>query len=355
MLFELEDIVYEVYLQHAQIEITGCCNMHCKHCRAADEKSRNLTMREISKILDFIELNKEDDFRITISGGEPFIHPEIVKIIQEIKARGIEDVIITSNASLITNSKLEELNALEMKNLCIQLSLDSVVPKKHDSFRGYKGAYEGVIKAIELMKAYENIKTSIRMTVTHDTFEEVSQMVDLAYKMNVERIGIGAVIPVGAGESGELTLNSQEKRTFLETMAKKKIQYANYMDVTTEDPLKFVIENSPWEYCDGVCNVDEGFFGGCTAGITGFNVNAEGIVTPCAVLFEPILNINEYSTPQEITKAYETSAVIKRLVTRKYSGKCGKCEMNRICGGCRATAKGLTGDLMGPDTTCWKE
>lgn len=355
MLFELEDIVYEVYLQHAQIEITGCCNMHCKHCRAANEKSRNLTMTEVSKILDFIELNKENDFRLTVSGGEPFVHPQLGKIIRQIKERGIEDVIITSNASLITERKLEALNKLQMKNLCIQLSLDSVVPEKHDSFRGYAGAYEGVIKAIEMMKAYENIKTSIRMTVTHDTFEEVSQMVDLAYKMNVERIGIGAVIPVGAGESGSLTLNSQEKRAFLETMAKKKREYANHLDVTTEDPLKFVIENSPWEYCDSDCNVDEGFFGGCTAGITGFNVNAEGIVTPCAVLFEPILSINDFSSAKEITKAYENSEVIKRLITRKYSGKCGKCKMNRVCGGCRATAKGLTGDLMGTDTTCWKE
>lgn len=355
MLFELEDIAYEVYLQHAQIEITGCCNMHCQHCRAADEKSRNLNLGEISKILDFIDYNKEDDFRLTISGGEPFIHPELVNIVEKIKARGIENVIITSNGSLITEKKLKELNELHMKNLCIQLSLDSVVPEKHDSFRGYAGAYAGVMKAIEMLKSYAYIKTSIRMTVTQDTFKEVGQMVDLAYKLNVERIGIGAVIPVGAGGSGALTLNSHEKKAFLELMAKKKIEYINRLDVTTEDPLKFAIKDSPWEYCDSDCSIDEGFFGGCTAGITGFNVNAEGIVTPCAVLFEPILKIDEYDTTEEMTKAYENSKIIKRLITRKYSGKCGKCKLNRVCGGCRATAKGLTGDFMGSDITCWNE
>lgn len=355
MLFELEDIAYESYLQHAQIEVTGYCNMHCKHCRAADEKSRHLTMREISKILNFIDANKEGDFRITISGGEPFIHPELVKIIGEIKAKGIEDVIITSNGSLITERVLNQLNALGLKNLCIQLSLDSVVPEKHDAFRGYRGAYEGVMKAVKMIKSYDNIKASLRMTVTHDTFEEVSQMVDLAYSIGVERVGIGAVIPVGAGGSGALTLSSQEKKAFLETMAKKKLEHMSLLDVTTEDPLKFAIKDSPWEYCDGDCSVDENFFGGCTAGLTGFNVNAEGIVTPCAVLFEPIININDYETTEEMTTAYESSKVIKTLITRKYSGKCGKCKMNRLCGGCRATAKGLTGDFMGSDPTCWKE
>lgn len=40
MLFELKDAIYESYLQHAQIEITGFCNMHCKHCRAVDEEKQ---------------------------------------------------------------------------------------------------------------------------------------------------------------------------------------------------------------------------------------------------------------------------------------------------------------------------
>jgi AdoMet-dependent heme synthase len=355
MLFELQEVIYESYLQHAQIEITGSCNMRCKHCRAVNEKSKHLTMKEISKVLDFIERNKENDFRITISGGEPFIHPKLVDIITEIKLRGIEDIIITSNASLITHDKLKQLDELKINNLCIQLSLDSVTPSLHDDFRQYKGAYKGVMRVIKMLKSYEHIKSSIRMTVTQNTFLEVDQMIDLVYKLQIERVGIGAVIPVGAGESGELTLNSKEKKAFLELMAKKKLQYMGKLDVTSEDPLKFAIENSPWEYCEGNDIIDEAFFGGCTAGLTGFNVNSEGIITPCAVLFEPVLDIHDYQSVEDMTTAYENSTVIKKLASRKYSGKCGKCEFNRICGGCRATARGFTGDYMGSDGTCWKE
>lgn len=354
MIFELEDVAYESYLQHAQIEITGFCNMNCKHCRASEEKGTDLSLREIDKVLEFIQHNREDDFRITISGGEPFIHPKLVEIISMIKERGIEDIIITSNGSLITKEVLDKLNALEIKNLCIQLSLDSVNSKTHDEFRQYIGAFDGVKSAIKLIKPYSHIKVSLRMTVTHNTLNEVGRMIDCAYKFGVERVGIGAVIPVGAGESGELTLNSKEKKEFLELMAKKKVEYEGKLDVTTEDPLKFAIDNTPWEFCDGNCDIGDDFFGGCTAGITGFNVNAEGLVTPCAVLFEPILNINDYEDVVSITKAYENSSVIKKLITRKYSGKCGTCKLNRICGGCRATAKGLTNDYMGSDITCWK-
>lgn len=353
MIFDLKDVAYETYLQHAQIEVTGICNMRCKHCRAADEKGTNLSLKQIGKILEFIDYNKEEDFRITISGGEPFIHPKLVEIIALIKSKGIEDIIITSNASLITDEKIRQLNDLNIENLCIQLSLDSIYPETHDKFRNYKGAYDGVISAINIIKKYDKVKVSLRMTVTHKTYKEVETMIDTAYKLGVERIGIGSVIPVGAGQGGKLTLSSLEKKEFLETMAKKKLEYAEKLDVTTEDPLKFAITNTPWEFCEADCDIGEDFFGGCTAGITGFNVNAEGIVTPCAVLFEPIFNINDYDNVLDMTRAYESSAVIKKLITRKFYGKCGTCKLNRICGGCRATAKGLTGDYMGSDATCW--
>lgn len=355
MRFELEDAIYESYLQHAQIEITGCCNMHCKHCRAADEASKHLTMEEINKILNFINKNREENFRITVSGGEPFIHPQLVEIIENIKNNGIEDIIITSNASLITDEKLKALDDLKIKNFCIQVSLDSVVPEKHDEFRGFKGAYDGAIKILKKIGEYDNIKSSIRMTVTHDTLHEVERMIDMAFEMGVERVGIGAVIPVGAGGSGSLTLSKDEKKEFLELLARKKKELGDKLDVTTEDPLKFNVKDSPWNYCEPGCVVDKSFFGGCTAGVTGFNVNAEGVVTPCAVLFEPIINIHDYDTVDEMTKAYENSEIVRNLMTRNFEGKCGKCPMNRICGGCRATAKGLTGNYMGSDITCWRD
>lgn len=354
MIIELEDIAYETYFQHAQIEITGCCNMRCKHCRAVDEENKHLSLDEISKILDFIGANKEDDFRITVSGGEPFIHPKLVEIIDIIKQRGINEVIITTNASLITDEKLEALSKINLDNLWIQMSLDSIYPEKHDEFRGYKGAYEGVIKAIQKVKKYSNIHSSIRMSITHDTLPEAEKMIDKALDLGVDRIGISIIIPVGNGKDGTLTLSAQEKKEFLHMMARKKQEYINKIDVTTEDPLKFLVKDSPWEYCDNGCNIDESFFGGCTAAITTFNVGADGIVTPCAVLYEPIININEYDNIAQMTKAYENSEVVKRLAKRDFSGKCGNCNMRRICGGCRATAKGLTGDYMASDPTCWK-
>ena len=351
MLIETEDAIFETLFQHAQVEITGFCNMRCEHCRAYEEEDRNMDLSLYAKVLDFIGLNRADDFRLTISGGEPFINQRIVDYLLMAKERSINNIIITTNASLINDKKLEELNSLEIGNLCIQVSLDSICREKHDSFRHFQGAYDKAIETIKKTKDYPFLKTSIRMSVVKDTIKEVGAMIDMAYEMGVDRIGIGAVIPVGAGKDGRLTISKDDKKCFLELLAKKKIEYLPRLEVTTEDPLKFLVVDSPWAYGD--CCQESNFWGGCTAGISGFNVNAEGIITPCAVLSEPIVDMNKCSA-EEAAVTYASHPIIIKLFERNFSGKCKNCNLRYACGGCRATAKSLTGDLMGTDPTCWK-
>ena len=82
MLVETKEAIFESYFQHAQVEITGYCNMRCEHCRAYEEENRNMNLSLYTKILDFIELNRAEDFRLTISGGEPFINKNIVEYLK---------------------------------------------------------------------------------------------------------------------------------------------------------------------------------------------------------------------------------------------------------------------------------
>lgn len=351
MLIETKEVIFETYFQHAQVEITGFCNMRCEHCRAYDEENKNMDLPLYIKILDFIELNRANDFRLTISGGEPFFNRKIIDYLKMAKERNIDNIIITTNASLITDKMLEDLNNLQIGNLCIQVSLDSVCREKHDSFRHFQGAYDKALEVIKKLKNYSHLKTSIRMSVVKDTIEEVGSMVDRAYEMGVDRIGIGAVIPVGAGKDGRLTISKEEKKHFLEILAAKKVEYLSELEVTTEDPLKFLVDNSPWVYGD--CCQESDFWGGCTAGISGFNVNVDGIITPCAVLNEPIVDINDHAV-EETVAMYSSHPIIKKLFERNFSGKCTNCNLRYACGGCRATAKSLTGDLMGTDPTCWR-
>ena len=353
MLIEYNNEIYETCLQHVQIEITGCCNMKCKHCRASKEAKKNLPINQIEKVFKIISKTRDDDFRLILSGGEPFVNKDIIEILELAKKYNIESIVITTNGSLVTDSLLEKMDNLKFKFLCLQISLDSLDEETHDKFRGYPGAFKKCIDLIDKIKKYDNIYSSIRMTITPKTLPEVNNMIDFALEQKVKIIGIGSVIPFGNAADGSMSLSPKEKKQFLETLAKRHIELEGIIDVTSEDPLKFQVECSPWNYCTDESELDECFFGGCTAGITTFNVSSDGTITPCAMLDEKILNLYDYDDIDEIIDVYSKNEVIKNLFSREFKGPCGKCKYNRICGGCRAFAKAASNDYMGSDTSCW--
>lgn len=352
MIIELDDYCLEIFFQHAQLEVTGRCNMHCHHCRAWDEAKIDLSFAKIQKVIDFLISERDPkDLRLTISGGEPFLRKDLAEIIFLAKEKGVDNIIITTNGSLVTEKKIKELTDIGIQNLSIQVSLDGISSDIHDSFREYKGAFNKAINALKLVADSPAI-ASLRTTVLPGTINDLEKLVDLGLKLGVERIGIGSVIPAGRGKMDEsILMNPNEKKALLIKITNLKKLYPG-LDITTEDPLKFCTNDPVWEYGDFDIS-DDTFFGGCTAGITGFNVDSSGLVTPCAVFLEPILVVENQSIDSMI-EAYQNSGVIKALASRKFSGKCGSCSLKRLCGGCRAVAQGYSGDYLGSDHTCWR-
>jgi len=351
MIVETTDCLYDFRFQHAQLEITGRCNMRCQHCRAWHEARVDMPLELVKKALRFAMSEADDDFRLTISGGEPLLHRDLLDIVTAAKGLGIESMIITTNASLATEKILFDLDNLNVPNLAIQVSVDSVVPDKHDEFRGSPGAFSKAMTAFERLRGTKLVP-SLRASLTPDTLPEVEALVQLAIEQGARRIGLGSVIPAGRGlDNHRLLMKPQQKREFLEAVAYCKKKYPQ-IDVTTEDPLKFALEDCPWDCGDGVDINDGSFFGGCTAGVSGFNVDSEGVVTPCAVFLEPIVNLKDVSV-EEALEIYRTSPVIVRLAERRFSGRCGECHLKRLCGGCRAVARGYNQNYLGEDATCW--
>lgn len=353
MKIELEKEILEIYFDHIQIEVTGNCNMNCEHCRAANEPRKFIKISEIEKILKFISKVKSENFRIVLSGGEPFLHPQLIEILNLIKKYGIEQIAITTNASLIKNETLKKLNNLNFKNFIIQVSLDSIDEKIHDKFRKYPGAFKKCLNVLKEIKKYQNLVPSIRMTITPETLNQVENMIDFAVEQGVKIIGIGSVIPFGKALDRRYDLSPSEKKQFFQIMSDKHKQFNGKIDVTSEDPLKFLIKDSAWKYENLNYDVDECFFGGCTAGVSTMNISSDGSITPCAMIEDKILNINDYEDINDIIKYYSESEVIKKLLERNFDGPCGKCKFKQICGGCRAQAKAHTNNLYGSDLSCW--
>lgn len=99
------------------------CNLSCAYCNEYDNFSKPLPLETIFRRLD--RLAELGTSIITISGGEPLLHPQLEDIIHHIRVRRMIAGMIT-NGYLLTKGRIESLNDAGLEHL--QISIDNVKP-----------------------------------------------------------------------------------------------------------------------------------------------------------------------------------------------------------------------------------
>ena len=137
-------------LSLCQIEITDFCNLKCVHCYLCD-RSKNKTFNSLSLkvIMDIVaQLRQLNTFHITLTGGEPLTHPNIVEIARIIKSQNIHLAIMT-NATLLTRELLSNLQPYVDKFV---ITCYGMSPKTYESVTRVKGSYTAYVKAIKMLE-----------------------------------------------------------------------------------------------------------------------------------------------------------------------------------------------------------
>lgn len=99
------------------------CNLSCSYCNEFDSSSRPVPTAEMLRRVDL--LASLGTTIITISGGEPLLHPELDEIVRRIRRHGIIATLIT-NGYLLTVDRIKRLNRAGLDYL--QISIDNVTP-----------------------------------------------------------------------------------------------------------------------------------------------------------------------------------------------------------------------------------
>jgi MoaA/NifB/PqqE/SkfB family radical SAM enzyme len=107
----------------AQIIPTRRCNLSCGYCNEYDRHSNPVPLDELRRRID--ALAGLGSTIITLSGGEPLLHPDVAAIVRHIRARGAIATAIT-NGYLVTPTLIGILNHAGLDSL--QVSIDNVVP-----------------------------------------------------------------------------------------------------------------------------------------------------------------------------------------------------------------------------------
>jgi len=99
------------------------CNLSCAYCNEYDKVSQPVPLLTMLRRID--RLADLGTTVITISGGEPLLHPELDDIIAHVRRRGLIAGLIT-NGYLLTAERIQRLNRARLDHL--QISIDNVLP-----------------------------------------------------------------------------------------------------------------------------------------------------------------------------------------------------------------------------------
>lgn len=311
-------------------EVTLACNLRCRHClsSSAEPAVNELSTEEALALVE--ELSQQRVFQVNFGGGEPFMRPDFLQIIDACHERGIMTCIST-NGTLFTPELVERLSQTQM--MAIQVSLDGAQQSTCEAIRG-KGTYASAIQALKLL-ARSPIPTSINTVLTRANAEEIGDLQRLADELGVS-LRISRFRPSGRGAENweELRPTPAQLLRFSDWLGKNE-------NIRTGDSFFSLTSQERQGLGLNLC-------GACKLTCC---VSPTGKVYPCAFLQTDRFEAGDLrqNSFQEI---WDHSAIFSSFRSLRIHS-CEDCQRFDQChGGCPAVAYHLKEDINGGDPEC---
>ena len=203
-------------LRVAEFAITNVCIAKCTFCDIWKQRPKVF----IDKDKALLAIDKLADLgvsHITLTGGEPLMHPNIIAFVQKCTSRHIHNAVLDAAPALITDERLELLD--EAGNDKISISLDSDDPKVLEESRRIPNIMQGIEEAVKRIKRTK-IKSMASILIWNNNHDQMEKLFAKATDMGFDLISVNyptfsksVVYPLG-GEgislSRELVIKSLE-------------------------------------------------------------------------------------------------------------------------------------------------
>jgi radical SAM protein with 4Fe4S-binding SPASM domain len=132
------------------VQIDERCNLHCAHCFvSATRAGASMPFESIVQVLipRLVGCRVE---RVTLTGGEPTIHPRFIAVVRAFRACGME-VGFCTNATTLSSEEIEQLAGIG--GVHANVSLDGFRPESHGKFRGDRDSFHTTVDTVRRLAA----------------------------------------------------------------------------------------------------------------------------------------------------------------------------------------------------------
>lgn len=186
-------------IDYLRISLIDRCNLRCVYCMPEDgvDMVPHEEILTYEEVLRLVKVFANLGFRkIKLTGGEPLVRKEVVKLVREIKAiPGIEKVTLTTNGTLLADV-MDELADAGIDG--INLSLDTLNPEVYKKIVR-RDRFEKVMEGFQAALKYPQIPLKVNCVPMGMEGQDILQMAELARKYPVH-VRFIEMMPIGLGK-----------------------------------------------------------------------------------------------------------------------------------------------------------
>ncbi|MBN2199964.1 MAG: SynChlorMet cassette radical SAM/SPASM protein ScmF [Candidatus Aminicenantes bacterium] len=330
--------------------LTEGCNLACRHCWLAPKLQQGdkiYPMLDVGLLPHILRQAKPLGLQgVKLTGGEPLMHPEILSILEHIRAEDLNCTMET-NGVLCTPEIAREL--ARQKGRFVSVSLDGADAETNEWVRGVPGCFDAAVRGIKNL-VETGIRPQIILTVMKRNRSHIEPIVRLAEKLGAGSVKFNVLMPTARGED----LHKRGEALPVEEL----IELGRFVesDLSRRTSLSLIFHHPP------VFRPLGRMFGrngdGCTrCGIFSIlGVLADGSYALCGIGETVPELVFGRADRDRLEDVWNNNAVLNDIRTGlpgKLKGVCGECLMKTLClGSCVAQNYYSTHDLFSPFWFC---
>ena len=286
------------------IEICKKCYLNCKFCSSnADVNSPSFIKLNVIKSI-IRDANRLEISKIQISGGEPFTHPDILRI-SEFLSKKNKKVYIYTCGNINLKDELHPISYKTLKKLkefsvrTLRFNLQSHKPEIHNfltNSKSYQNAIVSLKNSIDL-----GFNTEIHIIPLKQNYKDLSESIKFFKNLGISKVKFLRFVPHGRGSINKLylELNQKQYRELFNDLISLKNNFKDFIEIGSSFNNSFISNKS-------ISCRD------CQIGKNKIAISPEGKVFPC-VSTKNLKLFNFQIQTQSLYKILKSNDYLKKI------------------------------------------
>lgn len=300
-----------------------------------------LSCAEVCSLLDNVA-RRSNETMVVLTGGEPLLRPDLEDMVRHGTGLGLA-MVVGTNGMMLTEKRVQTLK--EAGLLGAGISVDSLNPAHHDSFRGKPGCWHKTMSGIEACR-HHGLSFQIHFTITDNNAHELNDVIRFCTEKGARVLNLFFLICTGRAES----LTDISPQRYEQVIKEIVIAQSDNPDLIIRPRCaphykRIAHQLNP---AAPITRISGQQGDGCIAATHYCRVTPTGEVTAC-----PYIDISVGSIRQQsFLEIWEQAPQFQALRNPRLKGKCGECAYRKLCGGCRARPVAMGGGILDADPWC---